>query len=71
MAGGGDDMKDEPRTVANIRTALRIHLRQRGLSIRQFANDAGIDHSIISRFLRGERTPSLETFLRIERAIIG
>jgi transcriptional regulator with XRE-family HTH domain len=40
---------------------LRVQLRARRLTQRQLAQKSGVDHSTISRLMRGDRTPSLRT----------
>ncbi len=40
---------------------LDVQLRASRLTQRQLAQKSGIDHSTISRLMRGERTPSLRT----------
>ena len=44
---------------------LRSQLRVKKMSQRQLAMQAGVDHSTISRLLRGDRTPSLETATKL------
>ena len=40
---------------------LDVQLRARKLTQRQLAQKSGVDHSTISRLMRGDRTPSLHT----------
>jgi transcriptional regulator with XRE-family HTH domain len=40
---------------------LDVQLRARRLTQRQLAQKSGVDHSTISRLMRGDRTPSLRT----------
>lgn len=48
---------------------LRRQLRAKKMSQRQLAMQAGVDHSTISRLLRGDRTPSLETATKLARGL--
>jgi transcriptional regulator with XRE-family HTH domain len=48
---------------------LRRQLRERGMSQRQLAVLAGIDHSTISRLLRRNSSPSLTTATKIVKAL--
>jgi transcriptional regulator with XRE-family HTH domain len=48
---------------------LRGQLRARRMSQRQLAAQTGVNHSTISRLVRGTRTPSLETATRLARGL--
>ena len=48
---------------------LRAQLRAKKMSQRQLAQQSGVDHSTISRLIRGDRTPSLETATRLARGL--
>lgn len=48
---------------------LQYELRARRMSQRQLAQRSGVDHSSISRLLRGERVPSLRTAMRIAHSV--
>jgi transcriptional regulator with XRE-family HTH domain len=48
---------------------LRRQLRERRMSQRQLAFLSGVDHSTISRLLRGDRTPNLATATKLARAV--
>jgi len=48
---------------------LRTQLRVKKMSQRQLAMQAGVDHSTISRLLRGDRTPSLGTATKLARGL--
>ena len=57
---------------ANSRTFnewLRRQLRVKKMSQRQLAMQAGVDHSTISRLLRGDRSPSLDTATKLARGL--
>lgn len=48
---------------------LRLQLRARKLTQRQLAQRSGVDHSTISRLMRGDRTPSLRTVTLLARGL--
>jgi transcriptional regulator with XRE-family HTH domain len=48
---------------------LRAQLKAKKMSQRQLAQQAGVDHSTISRLVRGDRTPSLDTATRLARGL--
>ena len=48
---------------------LRLQLRAMKLTQRQLAQKSGVDHSTISRLLRGDRTPSLRTATLLARGL--
>jgi transcriptional regulator with XRE-family HTH domain len=48
---------------------LRRQLRERRMSQRQLAMLSGVDHSTISRLLRGDRAPTLETATKLAHAL--
>jgi transcriptional regulator with XRE-family HTH domain len=48
---------------------LRLQLRMKKMSQRQLAVQSGVDHSTISRLLRGDRTPSLHTATKLARGL--
>jgi transcriptional regulator with XRE-family HTH domain len=48
---------------------LSVQLTVTGISRRQLAAQSGVDHSSISRILRGDRTPSLETATKLARVL--
>ena len=50
---------------------LQQRLEVSRLTQRQLANKSGIDHSTISRLLRGERLPSLRTATSLAKALGG
>lgn len=50
---------------------LATYLASKGISQKQFAALVNIHPSVISRFLRGEAKPSLDTAFIIERATKG
>ena len=48
---------------------LRAQLRVKHMSQRQLAQQSGVDHSTISRLIRGDRAPSLETATKLARGL--
>ena len=48
---------------------LRTQLRAKKMSQRQLAQQSGVDHSTISRLIRGDRMPSLGTATKLARGL--
>lgn len=48
---------------------LQGQLKARKMSQRQLAQKSGVDHSSISRLIRGDRMPSLRTAMRLARGM--
>lgn len=48
---------------------LRAQLKTKKMSQRQLAQQSGVDHSTISRLVRGDRTPSLGTATKLARGL--
>jgi transcriptional regulator with XRE-family HTH domain len=48
---------------------LRAQLRAKKMSQRQLAQQSGVDHSTISRLIRGDRMPSLGTATKLARGL--
>ena len=48
---------------------LRAQLRTKKMSQRQLAQQSGVDHSTISRLIRGDRMPSLGTATKLARGL--
>jgi transcriptional regulator with XRE-family HTH domain len=48
---------------------LRVQLKARNLTQRQLAQKSGVDHSTISRLMRGDRVPSLRTATLLVRGL--
>jgi transcriptional regulator with XRE-family HTH domain len=48
---------------------LRAQLKARRMSQRQLAQQSGVDHSTISRLIRGDRMPSLGTAAKLVRGL--
>jgi transcriptional regulator with XRE-family HTH domain len=47
---------------------LRDHLAEEKISANQVAMHSGVSQPVISSWLRGARTPGLDTFVRVARA---
>ena len=63
--------KVSPPPKSAFRDWLRRELNARRMTQRHLAARSGIDHSTISRLLRGDRNPSLATVLKLSRALGG
>ena len=48
---------------------LRSQLKAKKMSQRQLAQQSGVDHSTISRLIRGDRMPSLGTATKLARGL--
>jgi transcriptional regulator with XRE-family HTH domain len=48
---------------------LRAQLKAKKMSQRQLAQQSGVDHSTISRLVRGDRTPSLGTATKLAKGL--
>src|SRR5450756_1132460 len=48
---------------------LRAQLKTKKMSQRQLAQHSGVDHSTISRLIRGDRMPSLGTATKLARGL--
>jgi transcriptional regulator with XRE-family HTH domain len=48
---------------------LRIQLKAKKMSQRQLAQQSGVDHSTISRLIKGDRMPSLGTATKLARGL--
>jgi len=55
-----------PRT---FNTWLRGQLKEKKISQRQLALQSGVDHSTISRLIKGDRMPSLGTATKLARGL--
>lgn len=60
-------MPDQTRPAFN--EWLRSQLRAKKMSQRQLALQSGVDHSTISRLIRGDRMPSLGTATALARGL--
>jgi transcriptional regulator with XRE-family HTH domain len=59
----------DPRAGEQFGYSLDRQLKASGLSRRQLAPRAGVDHSTISRLARGQRTPTLDTATKLARVL--
>lgn len=50
-----------PDTPAALQTTVRVALQQQGVSLRQAAAAMGTSAATLSRFLRGQQVPGVET----------
>ena len=66
MIGRGAMSVQNPRAFNEW---LRAQLKAKKMSQRQLALQSGVDHSTISRLLRGDRTPSLGTATKLARGL--
>ena len=57
------------RNAVGFNEWLGSQLRVRKMSQRQLAERSGVDHSSISRLVRGDRVPSLRTAMKLARSI--
>ena len=67
------DVDSEMGSTMSARRAfnewLQVQLRARKLTQRQLAQRSGVDHSTISRLMRGDRVPSLQTATLLARGL--
>jgi len=59
---------DEGNEV-QFRDWLTLQLRSRRMSLRQLAHRSGVNVSTVSRIVRGERRPTLNTAVRLARVV--
>jgi transcriptional regulator with XRE-family HTH domain len=52
-----------------FRDWLTLQLRARRMSLRQLAHRSGVNVSTVSRIVRGERRPTLQTAVRLARVV--
>ena len=58
-------MARRKKPVTSLSEQLRERIAAAGSSVYELARDAGVDRSILSRFLAGKRTITLETADRL------
>ena len=58
-------MARRKKPVTSLSEQLRERIAAAGLSVYELARDAGVDRSVLSRFLAGKRTITLETADRL------
>ncbi len=56
-------------TPRSFNTWLRGQLKEKKMSQRQLALQSGVDHSTISRLIKGDRMPSLGTATKLARGL--
>jgi transcriptional regulator with XRE-family HTH domain len=59
----------DDRNADQFRQWLRRQLRSRRMSLRQLAAHSGVSASTVSRVVRGDRQPSLQTALRLANVL--
>ncbi len=73
VTAGGRPLDTRParseRSAEGFQEWLRGQLKTRKMSQRQLAQKSGVDHSSISRLVRGDRVPSLRTAMLLARGI--
>ncbi|MDQ6682166.1 MAG: helix-turn-helix domain-containing protein [Chloroflexota bacterium] len=57
------------QTPRSFNSWLRSQLREKKMSQRQLALQSGVDHSTISRLIKGDRMPSLGTATKLARGL--
>src|SRR5581483_6747066 len=72
--GGPPTGKAQPESMTNqngraFNEWLRAQLKAKKMSQRQLAQQSGVDHSTISRLVRGDRVPSLGTATKLARGL--
>jgi transcriptional regulator with XRE-family HTH domain len=61
--------KNDHRILVSFGNNLKRHRKAKGLSLRQFAALADIDHAMIDRYERGVTNPSLTTIAKLAEAL--
>ena len=59
------------QTPRSFNSWLRSQLKEKKMSQRQLALQSGVDHSTISRLIKGDRMPSLGTATKLARGLRG
>ena len=62
-------MAKRKKPSASLSDQLRERITTAGLSACELARDAGVDRSVLSRFLAGKRTITLETADRLAKVL--
>jgi transcriptional regulator with XRE-family HTH domain len=57
------------QTPRSFNSWLRAQLKEKKMSQRQLALQSGVDHSTISRLIKGDRMPSLGTATKLARGL--
>lgn len=69
MAYGAGRSHMTLQTPRSFNTWLRAQLKEKKMSQRQLALQSGVDHSTISRLIKGDRMPSLGTATKLARGL--
>jgi plasmid maintenance system antidote protein VapI len=62
-------MARRKKPITSLSEQLRERIAAAGPSVYELARDAGVDRSVLSRFLAGKRTITLETADRLARVL--
>ena len=62
-------MAKRKKAPQSLSQQLRELIADAGLSVYELARDAGVDRSVLSRFLAGKRTITLETADRLAKVL--
>jgi transcriptional regulator with XRE-family HTH domain len=69
MASGSHRSQMTLQTPRSFNAWLRSQLKEKKMSQRQLALQSGVDHSTISRLIKGDRMPSLGTATKLARGL--
>jgi transcriptional regulator with XRE-family HTH domain len=69
MAPGSHRSQMTLQTPRSFNSWLRGQLKEKKMSQRQLALQSGVDHSTISRLIKGDRMPSLGTATKLARGL--
>jgi transcriptional regulator with XRE-family HTH domain len=61
--------KKDPANLALLRSVIHQEILAKHRSVELFCHEFGLDQSVLSRFVKGERGVTLATFLRIAEAL--
>jgi plasmid maintenance system antidote protein VapI len=62
-------MAKRKKPITSLSEQLRERIAAAGPSVYELARDAGVDRSVLSRFLAGKRTITLETADRLAKVL--
>lgn len=69
MVSGSHRSQMTLQTPRSFNAWLRSQLKEKKMSQRQLALQSGVDHSTISRLIKGDRMPSLGTATKLARGL--
>ena len=69
VAGSAHRSQMTLQTPRSFNAWLRSQLKEKKMSQRQLALQSGVDHSTISRLIKGDRMPSLGTATKLARGL--